>query len=241
MPKFSTVFFIFFLSFLFATASGQTVQDEYLEEKIEVHEFNEERWKTLSEDIDYSNEKREKEEPEPEPDKSGDRASGSDEKSGAAGFFEIIKYIVLIGAIALVIFLLVKLLGKDGPTNRKINPVSEMELEEIEENLESAELDDPLRRAIASGDYTLAVRLYYLALLKELSAKKLIRWKRDKTNGEYMRELIGHSFSNPFRDVTLIFERIWYGDVELNKDEFLKIEEQLKKAISTAESQAPAE
>lgn len=237
MFNISKIFTIVFFVFLFATASGQTVQDEYLEEKIEVHEFDEERWKTLSEDIDYSDEKRE-EEKEPEPDEPGERSSDSNEKSGAAGFFEIIKYIVIIGAIVLVIFLLVKLLGNDGPTNRKIDPVSEMELEEIEENLETAELDDPIRRAIASGNYALAVRLYYLALLKELSAKGLIRWKRDKTNGEYMRELSGHSFSDMFRDVTLIFERIWYGDVELNKEDFFKIEKQFKKAISTAEQQA---
>jgi len=231
-----TRFLIFFLFIFISNISlhCQSVQDEYLEENIEIREFDKKRWKSLSEDIDYSGETREEEEPEPEEPDGEDGGGGSSSSPQVSGISEVFKFIVIGGAIVLVVFILINLLGRDGPRNKKINPVTEMELEEIEEDLENADIDDPLQRAIASGNYTLAVRLYYLALLKELSIKNHIRWKKDKTNGEYIRELSGSSIFTTFRDITLIFERIWYGTVELTEDDFRKIETGFQAAISMA-------
>lgn len=233
MPRFFFIFFIFALSFSTGMVRAQSVQDEYLEEKIEIREFDKERWKSLSEDIDYSGETREEEPEEDQERSSSGGSSGSINQ--VSGIAEIFKYTIIGAAIFLVIFLLVKLLEREGPRNKKIDPVSEMEIEEIEENLETADLNDPIRRAIASGNFALAIRLYYLSLLKELSLKNIIRWKRDKTNGEYMRELVGSPISEMFRDVTLVYERIWYGTVELNKTDFPAIEKEFKNAIATVE------
>lgn len=249
MPRSFFIFLFLVLTTLPGVTTAQSVQDEYLNEDIEIREFDKERWKSLSEDIDYSGDGgREEEFEEGEGDEDGDeaprtkrRSSSSSGKTGASGFAEIIKYVVIIGAIVLAIFLLIKLLGRDGPRNKKINPVTEMELEEIEDDLENADLNDPIQRAIASGNYTLAIRLYYLSLLKELAVKKIIRWKKDKTNGEYMRELAGSPISDMFRDVTLVFERVWYGKVELTKEDFFEIEKEFKNAIAVAEKQQPKE
>lgn len=225
---YSTIFLLLTLPLL---AAGQTVQDEYLKEEIEVRKFDEEKWKALSVDIDYSGDAEEEKEPDP----SEGNKKEKEPPTGPAGLGEVFKFVVIGGAILLAIFLLVKILGSGGPKNRKIDLVSEMELEEIEENLEEAELEDPIRRAIASGDFMLATRLYYLALLKELAANQRIKWKRDKTNGEYLRELAGSPFSDSFRDVTLIFERVWYGKVELTPGDFSQIETHFKNAIAGAE------
>ena len=238
MPYIFRFFPIAFLLFFSHMATAQTVQENYMEEKIEIHEFDKEQWKKLSEDIDYSDEIKEKEKGEDDEAKKNEEDSSiSNDGPQMAGFFEIFKYIIIGGAIVLVVFLLVKLLGRDGPKNRKINPVSEMEMEEIENDLENAELTDPIQRAIASGNYTLAVRLYYLSLLKELSGKKIIRWKRDKTNGEYIRELSGTPLSDEFRDVTLVFERIWYGTVELSANDFSYVEMEFKSIIDIVEKE----
>ena len=80
----------------------------------------------------------------------------------------------------------------------------------------------------------MAVRLYYLSVLKELSVKNHIRWKRDKTNGAYLRELAGSPLFGTVQEVTLIFERVWYGKVELAKPDFDQLEIKLKKAVATA-------
>jgi hypothetical protein len=112
--------------------------------------------------------------------------------------------------------------------------VSQAEIDEIEENLHKAELLDPIQRAIAAGDYPMAVRLYYLSMLKELSVRNYILWKRDKTNGAYLRELAGSPLFPTVQEVTLVFERVWYGKVELTRTDFDQLEIKLKKAVATA-------
>ena len=75
------------------------------------------------------------------------------------------------------------------------------------------------------------MRLYYLAVLKELSLKELIKWKKDKTNGEYLRELAGSRLFGTVQEVTLIFERVWYGKTAVQEEDFLQMEAKFKKAI----------
>ena len=154
---------------------------------------------------------------------------------GLGGVFKILGIVILVG---LLVLLIVKMAGGEnlfGPKNSKIQPsVSQSEIDKIEENLHEAELSDPIQRAIAAGDYPMAVRLYYLAVLKELSLKNHIRWKRDKTNGAYLRELAGSPLFGNVQEVTLAFERVWYGKVELSKPDFEHLEIKLKKAVATA-------
>ena len=54
--------------------------------------------------------------------------------------------------------------------------------EKIEENIHESDLDKFIKQAESEEKYNLAIRLYYLAIIKELSLGKLIKWKRNKTN-----------------------------------------------------------
>ena len=119
------------------------------------------------------------------------------------------------------------------PRDKKLKSVNAIDLKEIEENLEDVELEDPIQQAIAAGNYPLAVRLYYLAILKDLSLNKKIKWKKDKTNGEYLRELAGTNIFEEFQKITLVFERIWYGKMELSQADFQKVEKLFLKLIPT--------
>lgn len=236
MPR--NLAFSIFISLLLlpCLAGAQSPQDEYFRESIETREFDEEKWKTLREDIDYTVEKREEKEKEQEQQTGSDFDPGPAETVSGIGTF--LQYFIIIAGIILLIVLLVMVLSKEGlfsPKNKKLDPVSAMELEMIEENLEEAELNDPIRRAIAGGNYALAVRLYYLAVLKELTLKDLIRWKRDKTNGEYLRELAGKPIASTVHEATLIFERVWYGKVSLGANDFQQVETKLKNAIAAVQ------
>ncbi|MBK8562195.1 MAG: DUF4129 domain-containing protein [Saprospiraceae bacterium] len=199
--------------------------ESYVSERIQRHDFDTKKWESLKKGMDYSGPKQQKKKQPKEP-------------LGLQGFAPAFKVLAIGLAIGLLVFLIVKLgSGKDlfGPKDRKLKPtVSEAELDKIEENLHEAELDDPIRRAIAAGDYPLAVRLYYLAMLKELSVRNHIRWKRDKTNGVYLRELAGSPLLGTVQEVTLIFERVWYGKVELTPSDFEQLETKLKAAVATA-------
>lgn len=158
--------------------------------------------------------------------------------SGIKGLGPILKILAIILLVGALVLLIVKMAGGEnlfGPRNSKIKPaVSQAEIDQIEENLHEAELDDPIQRAIAARDFPMAVRLYYLAVLKELALKNHIRWKRDKTNGEYLREMAGSPLFGTVQEVTLAFERVWYGKVELTRPDFDQLEIKLKKAVATA-------
>jgi Domain of unknown function (DUF4129) len=240
MPQFLFFILLFWLSAL-SHALAQDAEplpppspsETYTEESIERHDFDAKKWEALKKGIDYSGPKKKKKQSEKEK-----KQKKLPEKDAFTGFGPMFKWMAIIVGIGLLVLLIVKLAGGEnlfGPKNSKLKPaVSAAELEKIEENLHEAELKDPIRRAIAAGDYPLAVRLYYLAMLKELSVRNHIRWKRDKTNGAYLRELAGSPLFGTVQEVTLIFERIWYGKVELAKADFDQLETKLKGAVAAA-------
>ena len=152
----------------------------------------------------------------------------------------LIKFLVIAAGIGIIAFLLYKLLGEvNAPKNRKIKKgrLSEISLEEIEENMAEADLPDFIQQAIAEENYPLAIRLYYLLIIKELDANGLIVYKKDKTNRSYLRELLGTDFQQNFRQVTQIFERVWYGKEELHKADFQEIQPNFQRLVTAIQNQ----
>jgi hypothetical protein len=209
----------------FATAAcGQTPQENYLSSELKRRNFDPEKWQELKEGIDYSKEKTPEE-------------KAPEEKATPQDVFLIIKYLAIAITLGLLVWLLLRLATGDAlfrPKNSKIKPeASTIRLAAIEENLLESDLDDPLRQAVQSGDYSMAVRLHYLSLLKELSLRKHIRWKKNKTNGEYLRELQGTVLFHPVQEATLVFERVWYGKISLRASEYGLIETSFRKTLDT--------
>ena len=223
MPRILFIFIFSFLPFVGNNISAQTTQEKYLLENIERHPFDDKKYEELTKDIDFTEE-------EIEPKK---REEKSDPQT-FEGIGAFLKFFFIALGIGILIFLLVKALNNESlflPRDKKLRPATQIDLEKIEDNLEEADLDDPIKQAIAAGDYTLAVRLYYLAILKDLSLGKKIKWKKNKTNGEYLRELAGSPIFKNMQEITLVFERIWYGKVEIDKEGFLKIEQLFLKML----------
>jgi Domain of unknown function (DUF4129) len=79
------------------------------------------------------------------------------------------------------------------------------------------------RELLERGEFRLALRAFYLASLSHLAERNLIRIARFKSNRDYERELRrrGHSFPEllaVFGDNISVFERIWYGMHEVNRE-----------------------
>ena len=51
-----------------------------------------------------------------------------------------------------------------------------------------------------------------MALLKQLHQQQLIQWKKDRTNRFYLNQMQGQESYQNFRDLTLTFEQVWYGN-----------------------------
>jgi hypothetical protein len=195
-------------------------QEKYNKEAIDRRDIDGGKWRKATEGIDYSEDKIEK--------RTRQGRSGDGVGALAGGLLVFLKWFFIIGGVVLVAFLLYRFIGEGNIFNarsRKLGLTSEeIDLNNIEENLETAELDPIIKKAIAAKNFPLAIRLYYLAILKELTLAGAIVWKKDKTNRIYVREMQPHPLMETFRTVTAIFERVWYGDTPLDETGFQSIQ-----------------
>ncbi len=228
-------------------------REEYYQSPQSKHQFSEDSWRESIDGLDYSEQVRQERQEDENffTDGNGNRTTDRNYEEESKGgtsevWASIFKFLAIAIAVGIIALLLARLLGPEGlgkPRSRRFNTeVGTINVEEIEENIHESDLDRYIREAISQKNYRLATRLYYLAIIKELSLREAIRWKRDKTNRDYLRELLGHPLRSEFRDLTVIFERIWYGDRDLGERDFESLrgrfEQLLENAKNTAASTA---
>ena len=82
------------------------------------------------------------------------------------------------------------------------------------------DLDQRLKESLLAKDWRQATRYLYLISLSQLDEKQLIRRKADTTNQEYVSQLRGSAWESPFRYLTGLYEKVWYGDFPLQEAQF---------------------
>jgi hypothetical protein len=139
------------------------------------------------------------------------------------GFWRWVIYGLLAAA---VVFVVLKLLQVDitrafGRAPRR----AALDYETLSENIHELDFPTQLREAEEAGNLRLAVRLGYLALLKQLSDNSLIDWQPDKTNQAYLRELASQrpALRPPFAELTRQFEYVWYGELPLTTAQYAEV------------------
>lgn len=158
-----------------------------------------------------------------------------DDIAPAVGFLlhllRILPYVIA----AIVLFLIIKFFVKvhvrsiiDG---KSATPI--VNLSEDEELIKDKDLPKLIDKAIADGNYRLAVRYYYLLILRKLSEKELISWQQEKTNEDYIKELTSSKLHSNFKDITYLYDYVWYGNFLINKEKFIQSEVQLQNFIKT--------
>lgn len=200
----------------------------FKQENISFRELDREAWRKATSGMDFSRPRERKEL----------LTKGPTKDWNVKGALKVLA--ILIAAVAL-FFLIRSLLELKTPRNRKLktSDLLGLSLEQIEERFQELELEDYIARAIADGDYPAAVRLYYLAALKELSTRELIHWKKDKTNLSYLRELRGSPLLPAFQEITYIYELVWYGLRRIERQDFERIEPKMKQFAERSRMQAP--
>lgn len=137
--------------------------------------------------------------------------------SGIGSAITVLQWVLIGLIVAAVGFLIYKLAPLLAPRFRRRAKDEKPERvilgERIDEDMSSADLFGEAERLAREGDARGAIRKGYIALLCELSDRKLIGLARHKTNRDYLRDL------RPKREVearvgglTGDFERHWYGE-----------------------------
>lgn len=237
MRTWLSLIILFSMFHLSARAQGGEAFERYQNERLGSQQFEKEEWQKAKEGLDFSEEAVKKKEPPPAP--AQEPAAGGEETQTlpsergdaqinpelAAGILKFLFILVLAVVLALI---LRGVLGLESiPRNKQIkqeNQEKVISLEQIEENIHESDLEAFIRQAFEEEKYSLALRLHYLSILKELSLRKAILWKRDKTNHQYVQEMQQSPHSGAFEEVTDIFEQAWYGGRQLDRREYRALE-----------------
>lgn len=136
--------------------------------------------------------------------------------------------IVIIGFV--LYFLIRFLLNKDGnfffsKKNIKVNVASQ----DLHENIHEINFTETIDAFERQKDYRSAVRYRFLLVLKKLADKKLIGWNPEKTNRDYFAELKNAGLKDSFRELVYIFDYVWYGEFEINEDNYNHFKEKFLK------------
>jgi len=103
--------------------------------------------------------------------------------------------------------------------------------EEVPEDIAEGDYDRLLRQAYLLGDLRMAARYLFLKTLQKLNEKGLINFSQDKTNSDYVYEL-PEAKRNAFSSLALYYEYIWYGNTQVSKEDFNKVESRFNQFLN---------
>ena len=195
--------------------------DDYLSNKPGGNSLDKNKWEKIKDDYKYKSPKLEE---------------ASPSKPSAPGIFQfpgiasLLAYAAIFILFAGLIYLLVRngFLGRDSIKN---NPVA-YSINIDPHDINDFDVDPLLKEALKNKDYRLAIRLRFLAVLQLLNTKKLITWKRDRTNFHYLQQIKGNPIRLPFGQVSLIYEKAWYGDYPIHETQYHQADETFNSLIS---------
>jgi hypothetical protein len=123
-----------------------------------------------------------------------------------------------------VVYLIVMFVINSNSGKKKVTPIDYVEDEIPPSEIPLTELQRLLKEALDNKDFRAAVRIYYLFILKDLSARQWIEWQREKTNMHYLYEMQKQSVYTDFSQTVNYFEIVWYGKRDINQNQFNMIQ-----------------
>ena len=143
--------------------------------------------------------------------------------------WEIVMYCI----ISLVFLLIVFKLYKNGilfnfKNNQKLDNSDETNFDFIETNLLQIDLNELIEKAKSNKNYRLAIRYYHYQNTQNLAQKDLITWNPKKTNQQLINEIKKEEIKDLFKHNTQIFNQVWFGNFELNEEQFNLFETNFK-------------
>ncbi len=150
---------------------------------------------------------------------------GADEVTGFwAIVLKILPYVLVVGVLFLLGWLFMKVNPADMLLEKQQPP--QIELTEDEDIIQNQDIQQLINKALQQKNYRLAIRYYYLSILKKLSDQELIQWEAQKTNTDYIKELTDNHMQDQFKSITKLYDFIWYGNFEVNEKAYQKAEKE---------------
>lgn len=153
----------------------------------------------------------------------------------AADVTDIILTIFYVVIFLLVVFFIVKaIINKEGnwvfgkSSDKSLIPVID-----IESNIYEADFKTLINDAESENNYRLAIRYYYLWLLKTLSEAEIIDYDVEKTNSDYYLEIEKEETKKEFSYTSYLYNYIWYGEFDIDDHQFNKAKDAFTQFLRT--------
>ncbi len=102
-------------------------------------------------------------------------------------------------------------------SDKNIIPVTD-----IENNIHITNFKSLIEEAEKNNNYRLAIRYYYLWLLKSLTENEIIEYDVEKTNSDYKNEITSKNIKEEFSYTSYLYNYIWYGEFNVDETQFNK-------------------
>lgn len=161
---------------------------------------------------------------------------GIEKATGAFNaFLKILPYLLL----AILIFILIKffLNVHSRSLMNAQNNKSLVNLSEEEHIIKNENIDSLIDKALLEKNFRLAIRYYYLLILRLMTDKEIIQWELQKTNEDYLSEIKSKGLKDTFKTTTRFYNYIWYGDFPLDEIKYNNVAKTftaLKKQVQNA-------
>jgi hypothetical protein len=93
-----------------------------------------------------------------------------------------------------------------------------------------------IEKAVAAGNYRLAIRLHFLKLLRGMSERNIIQYTHDRTNFDYLLQVHHAPWYQQFFRITRNYEYVWYGQFDIDREKF----DSINKDFDSLERQLPS-
>ncbi|MFO7723029.1 MAG: hypothetical protein R6V49_07395 [Bacteroidales bacterium] len=171
--------------------------------------FDRTHWEKIRKGVDYT---------EAPPKSAPLKKAGMPEIPPISKIQMILKVIIIVIVAGILLFLTIRLVLMERSGIRVRRQKGYHDETEPEFRLPVGTLKAQLSEAMRQGDFRMAIRIFYLLQLNILEGERLIHLSGDKTNHQYIRELRGTAWHDPFSMLTRWYEAIWFGEAPISGD-----------------------
>lgn len=139
--------------------------------------------------------------------------------NGLGVLFKYLALLLIIGAIMYIIARIMKTYWVE----KEIQKEDLLSWEANPDKISYDKLNELYAGYLSEKNYTQALRVLFLMVLKDLSTLELIVWKRNKTNLQYLRELKNPNLQLPYRKLSNAFDAARYGNYSVSEFAFSQV------------------
>lgn len=156
-----------------------------------------------------------------------DRIFGNEEASGVLlWLLESIPYLILFSVLALLIFVFTRL--DPGSVFLSRSRLEKNQFSQEEKIIRYQDIPSLIQDAVERQEYRLAIRYHFLYILQQLSLKNIILYDKTKTDADYAEEIKEGGLRTGFKEVSEIYDFIWYGYFETGEGSYTEFAQQFR-------------